>query len=276
MRTIAHQHQHGVRAVGRGDHLEHLVEVLLLRQARDGDQHPLPLVDAEALAQGAGVLELLRAAGGAELVQIQARGHHVQGTIHAVAVQQAGHLRGGHDHRVSGGERTAGEGLHHLPAHRAARGVVVRVVLVDGVVRVHQRHGQGAGDAPRPHIGGELGLGVHHIRAPAEDVLEHPPARGHADAGTLVDQRGRDRADAVHPGLVMRADPLGQGEHPHIAAQGDQLAAQGLDGGDHSVDHGLPPVGGDQHAQRAALLIRAPGAEAVHLDVHALSLPLRR
>src|SRR5699024_12726960 len=85
--------------------------------------------------------------------------------------------------------------------------ILVRVVLVDGVVRVHQGDAQRAGDAPRPAVGGELALRMHHVRTPAQDLAEHAPAGGPPDPGTVADHHGRDRADKVDALFAPRAQP---------------------------------------------------------------------
>ena len=111
----------------------------------------------------------------AEVTQVNAGGRHEDGLLNAVALEQQPHLPRGGNEAVGVGGGPAGEDGGGLLAEVDAGGEIVRIVLVDRVIGVHQGDVQLLGYAPGQEKGGELALGVHHVRAPFHDLPDPLP-----------------------------------------------------------------------------------------------------
>ena len=97
------------------------------------------------------------------------------------------------------------------------------IILIDRVVGVDDGHVQVVGQGVGHPEGGELALGVDHVRPPLDQL---PYLAAHAvdpQAGSGIDAVGADRAHIVDVALLIGVQGIGQGDHPDLVAPGFQF-----------------------------------------------------
>ena len=244
VRPVANQKQRHAPRAHVGPEAQKLIHPLLLGKPPHKDQHgPLP-GNVQAGPED-------RAAQGVrfplEVAEVYARGHHEDGLLHAVALEEHPDLPRGGDKAVRMGGGPAGEDGGGLLSEADVGGEIVGIVLVHRVVGVDQGNVQFLGDAPGQEEGGELALGVDHVGPPLHDLPDPFPRQGGPQPGPGVDQPRRHGAQAGHAVLPAGMTVLGEGQHPDLVAPGLQLPAEILHRGDHAVHRGKVPVGCNQN-----------------------------
>ena len=249
MGTIPHQQQrHRPLAQGLAQG-QQLLHILLRRQTPYKQQHHPPGRNVQAGPQH----RLCHGVPWApEPPQVDTAGNHQHRTIYAVAQQQMPHLAGGGNDAVGLADDPAAEGRRRPAAPADAGGEVVGIVLIHRVISVDQRYVQLLGNAPGQEEGGELTLGVDHIRAPLHQ-FPHPAARqGSPQPGTGVDTARSNGAQAGDPRYRLRPQIRRQGQYPYLMAQGLQLPPQIVHGSNHTVYCRRVPVCGDENFHNRA------------------------
>ena len=198
--------------------------VFLSRKASQRDQNGGILGDAQFCPQLCLALAavLRRAEGG----QVDAGGHRDHGAAHAVAVQQHPHLlSGGQQQRAVAGKQPGGI-LHRGTAQPLTGEHILGVVLVDGVVSMHDGAVAALGQPPRHHEGGKFTLRMDDFRAPGGQLIQPLGNRkrtGRTDPDVRVDHLGPQTAHIDDAVFLVGMVVLRKRHHPDIVAQGQQL-----------------------------------------------------
>ena len=226
-----------------GEQVERLGEILLRRDAADGEHHRDIRHQADGRRQ-------LGASGRAETAEVHASADDVDGGADPVAAEDVGDLGGRGDDAVGAVEHVARPCPDHRPAQAAAGAEVVRVVLVQRVIRVHVGHPESPRDGARPPESRELGVAVDDVRRPLGHMSPHLRAGRAAEPGMRVHRAGRNRREAVHAVVEDRSEVLPEGEHPDVVSLCDQALAQVDHRPDHAVYGRGVAVGEQQDAER--------------------------
>ena len=243
-RAVPHEQQQGPRP-GRlfGQQAQQFAVVLFGGQPPHRHQDGLPFRQAQRAAEGG----LVRRVDGVERFQINAGGHGVDRAADPVPVQQTGDFAGGGQDGVAPARQKFGQFFHRHMAAALAGDQVAGIVLVYGVVGVHQRAAAPPGQLPRRQEGGKLALGVDHIGAPVGQG-PHPAVPGRkADPRAGVHPVSAAAAQIDHAVFFIGMAVRREGQHPDVVALGQQFPPQQRHGPDDAVHGGRPPVGGQQY-----------------------------
>ena len=130
------------------------------------------------------------------------------------------------------------------------------VILIHRVVGMDQGDVQLLGDAAGQEEGGELTLGVDHVRMPVNQLANPLSGQGRAQTGTGVHKARGNGAEIRHAVLFPGAAALGEGQHPDLVAPPLQLSPKIFHRRDHPVDGGAVPVGGNKNFHARSLSSR--------------------